>query len=449
MSVREPNLQINAKEFAEISQAWSEPVAVVDAQADGKPGKIKKQTPEQLSRKLLAALRAEDVETAQAELDAGADSSAHMRGYPHSTALDFAFKCPESKELECLIGQLLEKGFYCSMSDYSTPNKAKLLSESKNPEHAHELKSRVWLQASEHTSPKMMRFLSQKWKDLGKDSPNAKDWMDRCVKQRHFDKAFDFAKEEQVFLDKESLRILVDNFNYNYGRTEQDTEYASACELVRINAKNLNQEEIQQLYGHAFFNDLSLLLLSLLKGKVKPSENWQMNMLTDSRWGGARFDKQTKSPVLLAALGRGGECLSLLKRCPPIVAAATQTGVVHPKNFVKASVSDLLDLKEMGVDVLCTDGDGNGILHYWAGTDAQNPRPGWHTLAKRLPELLEKRNHSGSNALEKQMGFLKALGADEAAKFEKSLARAESISINSLFKDKPGLLGKRKKARSI
>jgi hypothetical protein len=134
-----------------------------------------------------------------------------------------------------------------------------------------------------------------------------------------------------------------------------------------------------------------------------------------------------------------------LARALALIPQALEELVKHPpppgrlKNF---SASELIQLREWGVDIFAKNEKGQNFLHLWARQDHRAPRAGWSAMAKICPEALETPDVDGVTPVGAQMANLRE-GSSAQADFGRLCA---NISKRSLIQAAPA--AKKKKAQS-
>lgn len=163
------------------------------------------------------------------------------------------------------------------------------------------------------------------------------------------------------------------------------------------------------------------LIKAMLDAGLRPNPEW-----TVKRVGEDGRDARV-SILIAAALEEESEAFDVLKGCKPAARAARQRKEPG-KALRRITARRLLELKALGVAIDGWSAQEGNLLHAWADIDAE-PRAGWASVAKELPELLSQKDGNGETPAEKMRKKLRTNGLRQA--FDASLARIESSELKS------------------
>ena len=417
----------NLDEFAKLSEIFSESFGkpetpLAGAKAPGKLTEFKK------GKLLLGACRDGNLAQAKELVELhSASLFCQEAAWPRWSPLTCAVCSPKNNP--DLVLYLLDKGALPVDRLARQPESGQSLSSAQKQTLAWEACSMI----ANHMDTPSMLAAGETLKKAGYKTPTLDEWFKICLGFGHFAKAavfFDMGARPMSLEQTDKIFNAFAGWNKPSG-----TEHQSCCKLLEALAPSMPSEQIAQLYSIACASDDSPLLMSLFKSKTKPSEDWQAPRARAYYYSSHASDDRCS--ILVTALGKKNEnCANMILKIPFIV-ENLKNDPPSPEAISELKITSLMQLADLGVCLDKQNSKGENLLHLWANADGYDPRNGWATLARKFPSLLSQRNNAGKTPLDIQVETMRKCDPEAAEKFEKSLARSESMGLAAQIKKNP------------
>lgn len=203
--------------------------------------------------------------------------------------------------------------------------------------------------------------------------------------------------------------------------------FKALLELIAnpISSQELSAELVERMFSCVINHDNSELLLVLLDRGLRPSKDWSI----EAQWhNGAPKDDLARTSLLTAAASLERSDLFDLIKSHPMLIDACKNLPESPWSLAKLSVSRLLEVRDLGVDIGGSDSLGRSLMHVWAMVDYE-PRDGWASMAHKAPEIFDARDTRGRQGASLMAEKLKGEAKDSF------LAAISRIEVREIKKD--------------
>ena len=410
--------------------------------------KAGKMTPTQKNALLFEAASLGDVEKLKLAIAYGANINAQERASPYETALSLAIKAGKnSNKTNDAIKFLIKSGCFCQNSSYSYGNtQAKAIEKYKDQlkNSVADLISTTLKQMIEYSDADILDWASDYYKANYNGYINFIDKTEIVNKSMSlvgFSKALYFIKKYNALPSEKSFDYLSSAFSYQLGPNNQSVfsirEREAGFEILKTASKNIASSALNNIFKSSIENDDLDLLKILFKSGYKP-KNWGIVNVFGGYYNGKYEARNVETNILLKSLGSGnGKCFNYLKKINFLIELMVKSTPSPLLLSSKYSITELLILSELGLDICVQDKEGKNFLHYWADMDKYQPRNGWATMLRKYTKLVEQKDNNGHSAKDYQIkilrsntsGYYAKMAEESVLKFEKSLTKIESQLI--------------------
>lgn len=238
--------------------------------------------------------------------------------------------------------------------------------------------------------------------------------------------------------------LSIPNLRWIFGRDQHSERRESVCAVLEHIHEQMPSSIAENFYALAIQNDALDLMSTLLKLKIRPNEDWQVDSSAKIHYYGQKNSvKSMENIFLVAQRYEATRCLPILAQIPTVINKLTSSKA-NPETIAALKVSEMQKMEQLGVDLSVTDEKGNNFLHCYA-LKTTEAVAGWPTLARWHSDLLNTKNNDGVTPVDVMRERIKRTDRNLVSwgttaekvleAFEKTVSRAEATVLRKEVAD--------------